>query len=344
MSSTMVAEKMMAYLYDLPEQFQNSLDVLIIIPKKYRQNYANILVSGLGGSAIGGDILKDYAASKASIPVIVNRDYHVPAFVGKDTLFFAVSYSGNTEETLSAYDEAVEKGAAVICITTGGKLAAKAERDGNHIIRVPDGLVPRAATGYLFAPLVLTLERLGILRGVSADLEETYNVLKHIRSRINPDVPKSQNEAKLIADKIKGTLPVIWGTSGFSEAVALRWKAQFNENAKCPAYYNVFPELNHNEIVGFEVPEELIANTSIIILKDKLDNERVKKRIEITTDIIKDKVKNIIEVNSEGESFIARFYSLVYIGDYASYYLALEYGLDPTPVKVIDYLKAELAK
>ncbi|NLB88121.1 MAG: bifunctional phosphoglucose/phosphomannose isomerase, partial [Syntrophomonadaceae bacterium] len=218
------------------------------------------------------------------------------------------------------------------------------EKDGNYVIKVPEGLVPRAATGHLFAPLALTLEKLGILRGVRLELEETYEVLKNIRTRINPDVDKSENEAKIIAEKIKGSLPVIWGASGFSEAIALRWKAQLNENAKCPAYYNAFPELNHNEIVGFEVPQDLIANTSIILLKDKFDNERVKKRMEITTNIIKDKVKNIIEVNSEGESFIARFYSLVYIGDYVSVYLALDYGIDPTPVKVIDYLKVELAK
>lgn len=344
MSNTMTAEKMMEYLYEMPEQFQKSLEMEIVIPEKYQKNYANILVSGLGGSAIGGDILKNYAASRASLPVIVNRDYHIPAFVGKDTLFLAVSYSGNTEETLSAYEEAVNNGAAIICITTGGKLAAKAEQDGNYVIKVPSGLVPRAATGHLFAPLALTLEKLGILSGVRAELEETYNVLQNIRTRINPDVAKSENEAKLIAEKIKGSIPVIWGASGLSEAVALRWKAQLNENAKCPAYYNVLPELNHNEIVGFEAPQELIANTSIILLKDKFDNERVKKRMEITTNIIKDKVKNVIEVSSEGESFIARLYSLVYIGDYASFYLAQEYGINPTPVEVIDYLKAELAK
>ncbi len=344
MGSTLTVEKMMGFLYELPEQFQNSAAMEINLPERYYQSFTNIVVSGLGGSAIGGDILKSYAASGGSVPIVVNRDYHIPAFVNGKTLFFAVSYSGNTEETLSAYKEAVAKGAAIVCVTGGGKLSEWAKQDGNAVISVPVGLVPRAATGYLFAPLALVLEKLGILRGVKDELEETAKVLRNLRSRINPNVGTPENQALAIAQRLKDSLPVIWGSSSLSEAAALRWKAQINENAKCPAYYNIFPELNHNEIVGFEVPSDLITNTSIIILKDQFENDRIQRRIEITTNIIKDKVKNVIEVNSEGNSFLSRFYSLVYIGDYASVYLALEYGLNPTPVEVIDYLKEQLAK
>ncbi|HZK44574.1 MAG TPA: bifunctional phosphoglucose/phosphomannose isomerase [Syntrophomonadaceae bacterium] len=343
MANNMTAEQMMGYLYELPEQFKNSLALDIDLPEKYQRSYANILVTGLGGSAIGGDILKDYAASKASLPILVNRDYNIPAFVGPDTLFFAVSYSGNTEETLSAYQEAVKKGAVIICITSGGKLAELANQDGNYVIKVPGGLVPRAATGYLFAPLALAVEKLGFISGIGAELEETVEVLQDIRARINPNLDRAENQAKLIAAQLQGSLPIVWGASGLSETAALRWKAQLNENAKCMAYYNVFPELNHNEIVGFEMPEEMVANISVIILKDQFDNEKIKKRMTVTTDIIKDKVKNVIEVNSEGKSFLARFYSLTYIGDYASVYLALDYGINPTPVEVIDYLKEQLA-
>ncbi len=343
MSNEMTAEQMMEYLYGLPEQFVGSLKLDLAFVSRYKKEYRNIVVSGMGGSAIGGDILRVYAANKTPIPVLVVRDYNIPAFVDQNTLFLAVSYSGNTEETLSAYSQAREKGASIICITTGGKLKAMAEQDGYEVVEIPSGLVPRAATGYLFAPLALLLDELGIIEGVYQELQETVEVLQGMREQLHPGVEAGRNQARVIAGKLKDSLPVIWGTAGISEVAALRWKAQINENAKCPAYYSIFPELNHNEIVGFEVPQELLASISCIILRDKYDNERVKRRIEISKDIIKDQVKEIIEVNSQGESYLARFYSLVYIGDYASVYLALEYGINPTPVKVIDYLKAQLA-
>ena len=343
LSNEMTAEQMMEYLYGLPEQFVGSLKLDLAFVSRYKKEYRNIVVSGMGGSAIGGDILRVYAANKTPIPVLVVRDYNIPAFVDQNTLFLAVSYSGNTEETLSAYSQAREKGASIICITTGGKLKAMAEQDGYEVVEIPSGLVPRAATGCLFAPLALLLDELGIIEGVYQELQETVEVLQGMREQLHPGVEAGRNQARVIAGKLKDSLPVIWGTAGISEVAALRWKAQINENAKCPAYYSIFPELNHNEIVGFEVPQELLASISCIILRDKYDNERVKRRIEISKDIIKDQVKEIIEVNSQGESYLARFYSLVYIGDYASVYLALEYGINPTPVKVIDYLKAQLA-
>jgi len=340
----MTAEKMMDYLYELPQQFEHSLEMKFDFIDRYKRDYKNIIVSGLGGSAIGGDILRTYAFKKAGLPIIVNRDYDVPGFVNRDTLFFAVSYSGNTEETLSAYQQAREKGASIICITSGGKLSGMAVQDGYAVVKIPGGLVPRAATGYLFAPTALVLEEIGVLSGVKGELEETVKVLKQIRETIKPDVSIPGNKAKVIAGAIKDGIPVIWGASGTSETAAMRWKAQINENAKSPAYYNVFPELNHNEIVGFEVPQGLLSNFTVIILRDRFDNERVKKRMEITKGIIRDRVKNVIEVESKGESFLARFYGLTYIGDYVSVYLALEYGINPTPVKVIDYLKEELQK
>ncbi len=343
MSNEMTAEQMMEYLYGLPEQFANSLELNFTFTSRYKKEYRNVVVSGMGGSAIGGDILRVYATKKARVPVLVVRDYNIPAFVDQHTLFLAASYSGNTEETLSAYSQAREQGASIICVTTGGKLKAMAEQDGYAVVGIPAGLVPRAATGYLFAPLALLLEGLGIVEGVRQELQETVGVLRGMREQLHPGVEAGSNEARIIAGKLKDSLPVIWGTAVVSEIAALRWKAQINENAKCPAYYSILPELNHNEIVGFEVPQPLLASISCIILRDKYDYERVKRRIEISKDIIKDQVKDIIEINSQGESYLARFYSLVYIGDYASVYLALEYGINPTPVKVIDYLKAQLA-
>lgn len=344
MTTIMNAEKMAEFLYELPDQFQHGATMEINIPERYFKKHNNVLVTGLGGSAIGGDILRTCAGRQANLPVIVNRGYHIPAFVDSNTLFFAVSYSGNTEETLSAYQEAVAKEANIICITSGGTLSEWAKRDGNMLINVPAGLVPRAAVGYLFAPLAIVMEKLILLEGAAEELQETAKVLRNLRAKINPDVDISTNQARIIAAQLKDSLPVIWGNSSISETAALRWKAQLNENAKCPAYYNVFPELNHNEIVGFEVPADLIAKTSIIVLKDYDDGKQIRKRMAVTADIIKDKVKNIIEVESDGNSFLARFFSLIYIGDYVSFYLAQEYGINPSPVEVIDYLKEELGK
>jgi len=338
----MTVEKMAAYLWDLPEQFATILQQGVNLPAQYQREYRNIVVTGLGGSAIGGDILRTYALSQARIPVLVNRDYDLPGFVDSNSLVLVVSYSGNTEETLSAYQQAGQRGAAIIAVTSGGKLADMANNDGAAVVQVPGGLSPRAATGYLFAPLALILAEIGIMPGAANELEETIRVLQDVRKDIHPGI--DDNEARMIARKLKGNLPVIWGTTAHSEVAALRWKTQINENAKCPVFYNVFPELNHNEIVGFEEPNHILDHLVVIMLRDSGDHERVQKRIEISKGIIADKVKKVIEVKTRGESFLAKFYSLAYIGDYTSFYLALEYGINPTPVDTIDYLKSELAR
>jgi glucose/mannose-6-phosphate isomerase len=342
--TALTAEQMMEFLYELPQQFEDSLDMKFAFAGEYRKSYQNIVISGLGGSAIGGDIIRTLAAGRAQLPVVVNRDYNLPSFVNENTFFAAISYSGNTEETLSAYQQAREKGAAIICLTSAGKLAEMAANDGYAVINVPGHLVPRAATGYLLAPLALFLEEIGLLNNVRLEIEETIQVLKWQRKMLNPEVGTPDNQARQLAEKLKGAIPIIWGSSGLTEAAALRWKAQINENAKSPAYYNLFPELNHNEIVGFEVPQELLSHLAVVMLRDPGDSPQIQKRMAITRQIIEKRVREVIEVSSLGKSFLARFYSLVYLGDYTSVYLAHEYGINPTPVEVIDYLKAELAR
>lgn len=339
----MTVEKMQKYLQSLPEQFNEMLKLKITLPGRYKKDYRNILISGLGGSAIGGDILRSYALAQCAIPLIVNRDYVLPAFVDNQTLVMAVSYSGNTEETISAYQQAQKSGADIIVISSGGKLSALAKEDGFMVVEVPGGMSPRAASGYLFCPMALILEQMGILTGVSRDILQTAQVLTDLRAEINPAID-NDNPARQLAREMKDRIPVIWGSSGHSEIAALRWKAQINENAKSPAYYNVFPELNHNELVGFEAPKELLTHLLIIILRNPTDHEQVKKRMQISQDIIREQVAGVIEVEARGQSWLARLYSLIYMGDYASFYLALEYGINPTPVNVIDYLKAALSR
>lgn len=337
-------EPMKSYLYSLPDQFSHCLGMSYEEVGRLRRPFKQVVVSGLGGSAIGGDILRTYAFPRALIPILVNRDYHLPGFVDENTLFIAVSYSGNTEETLQAYDEAKSRQAQILAISSGGELSKRAEADGYAVVTIPGGLSPRAASGFLLTPLLLSLESLGILSDVKGDIAETVTILKNLRDVLKPSDGGHSSPAQAIAQAMKGGIPVIWGSVNRTEAAALRWKAQINENSKSPAYYNVFPELNHNEIVGFEDPDVLLAQLVIIILKDRYDYERVQQRMRVTQGLIEKKVKKVIEVESAGESLLARLYSLIYIGDYVSFYLALEYGTDPTPVKAIDYLKEELAK
>lgn len=334
---------MMRYLWDLPAQFEYGLAGREALPN-IGEGVQNIVITGMGGSAIGGDILRSLAAQTAQVPVVVNRGYEVPRFVGPRTLFLAVTYSGNTEETLSSFEQARKQGAQIICLTSGGQLKELAGYYDYPCLTVPGGLSPRAATGYLFAPLALLLEKNGLIQGVTEDLRETVDVLYRLRDQLNPEAPVEGNPARAIARLMKGALPVIWGSTGLSETVAFRWKAQINENAKSPAYWAVLPELNHNEIMGFDEPRDIIKHLCLVILRDNGDHPRVLRRIEITKDLVKDKVKNLLEVQSSGRSWLARFYSLVYIGDYASTYLALEYGKDPVAIEAINHLKAELAK
>jgi glucose/mannose-6-phosphate isomerase len=334
---------MMKYIAEIPDQFAESLQFDYSFTEKYKRDYFNILVSGVGGSAIGGDILRIIAQHKTSIPIAVNRNYDIPAYVNENTLFLAVSYSGNTEETIASVQKASDKKANIICITSGGKIAKMADLMGWGKVILPGGLPPRAATGYLFAPLALILEEIGYLPGVNGEIQETIKILKYIWNDYGLSAPAEENKALSIARELKRTIPVIWGAQGATEISALRWKTQLNENTKCLAYYNVFPELNHNELVGLEIPDSLISQMVAVFLCDNHEHYRIKKRMEITQNLIADKIKKVIKVNSQGESLMARIYSLCYIGDLVSVYLAAEYDIDPNPTHMIDYLKEKLA-
>ncbi|MCR4400567.1 MAG: bifunctional phosphoglucose/phosphomannose isomerase [Syntrophomonadaceae bacterium] len=344
MGEELTADTMFGYLERLPEQFTESLGLDLRWAEEMPRRYNCIVVAGQGGSAIGGDVLRTYCQSRLPVPVLVNRDYRLPACVGPDSLVLAVSYSGNTEETLSAYVDALCRQAHLVAVTTGGKLAEWAAHDGVPVIEVPPGFMPRAAAGYLFAPAALLLERLRLLAGVSEEIQETARVLQERRATLLPAVPAERNEARQLAARLAGALPIIWGAAGSTEVAALRWKGQINENAKSPAYYNVFPELDHNEIVGFEAPEDLVRRLALVILRDRDDHERVVKRMAITADVVGRRAASISEVHSSGEGLLARLFSLMYVGDYTSTYLALEYGINPTPVQAIDELKARMAQ
>ncbi len=300
-----------------------------------------IVVTGLGGSAMGGDILGSYLSEEAKIPIFVNRCYTLPGFVDENTLLLVVSYSGNTEETISAYHQGVKLSAKVVIVTSGGKLGELGKAQGVPLAIVPPGMPPRTALGYLFLPLLVILEKLGLIGAKGEDIEETAFLLEELSRRWAPS--SSQNQPRDLARKLFGKLPLIYG-SELLKAACLRWKTQINENSKSLAYSVVFPELNHNEIIGWEGTEELRQSLMIVILRDEGEPERIKKRIEITKSVLGERPGGIEEVRSEGKSLLARLFSLIYLGDWLSFYLGILYGVDPTPVESIESLKRKLAE
>lgn len=335
------ANNMYDLIYGLPEQLKEAFDISESIVNQLKlENIKNIVISGMGGSAIGGDLVKTAVENNLKIAVIVNRGYKLPGFVDKETLVIASSYSGNTEETLSSYEDAKKRNANIIVITTGGKLKERALEDNIPIITIPSGLPPRAAIGYSFVPIYRVIEKLFVTEGES--IETLFDFLKEVREDFAKEVPRGQNKAKALAEKIFGKLPLIYGTQGLTEAVAARWKGQLNENSKHPAFYNVFPELNHNEIMGFEGEGNLLKKFVVIVLRMPEEHERIDKRIKITKDLIRDKIAYFEEIWPKGENALQRLFYHIMLGDFVSYYLALLNEKDPMEIDFINALKQRI--
>ena len=340
---------MIELLEEFPQKMRDALrlgEELSVSASNYKRNFKNIVILGMGGSAIGGDLLSDYLADELSIPIVVIRGYDIPKFVDENSLVFAVSYSGNTEETLSALKKCLEAKARIIALTSGGKLALLTHAQENNfpVIKVPAGIQPRAAISYLFFPMLKALERLGLAKKRNEEIEETHNILQALSKEYGAKSPIKNNFAKKVARSLYQHLPLVYGSEGLLEAVAMRWKTQINENSKWPCFWNVFPELDHNEIVGYEIENKINRQVKIIYLQDKEGLLRVEQRREITRKIIEDKVAEFIVCPTKGKGKMARMFSLIFLGDLASYYLAILNQIDPSPVACIEDLKKELAK
>ncbi len=308
------------------------------------RSFKNIVVLGMGGSAIGGDLLSDYLADELSIPIVVIRGYDIPKFIDENSLVFAVSYSGNTEETLSALKKCLEAKARVIALTSGGKLAVFSQENNFPVIKVPAGIQPRAAISYLFFPILKALERIGLIKERDGEIEETHKILQELSSEYCAKSPLKNNFAKKVAMGLYQHLPLVYGSEGLLKAVAMRWKTQINENSKWPCFWNVFPELDHNEIVGYEIENSINRQVKIIYLQDKEGLLRVEQRGKITRNIIEDKVAEFIVCPTKSKGKMARMFSLIFLGDLASYYLAILNQVDPSPVACIEDLKKELVR
>ncbi len=337
-------EDMLARIKEMPWQCRQAWQTAMHfdLPPDYSE-VDKVVILGMGGSAIGGDLVRSLAASEAKLPIFIHRDYGLPAFVDARTLVIASSYSGNTEETLSSFEQALKTGAKKLVMTTGGRLKEMADTNNIPVFKIEYQSQPRAALGFSFLPTLGVLQRLGFLNDKSADVAETVSVLEALSAKIDEKATLASNPAKQLAQRLYGHLPVIYG-AGIAAEAAHRWKTQLNENSKAWAFYEVFPELNHNATVGYELPKELASRIRVILLRSPSFNQRIKLRYEVTCELLERAGVNYEFVDSEGKSPLSQMVSLVSFGDYVSYYLAILYRVDPTPVKVINYLKERLAK
>ena len=333
---------MLASIAELPLQCEDGwIQVQALdLPDGYR-SVEQIVILGMGGSAIGGDLLRAWLVPECPIPIIVHRDYGLPAFVGERTLVIACSYSGNTEETLTGFGCAVQSGARVVSITTGGELERRTRDRGLPLCLFHYKTQPRAALGYSLTFPLGILQRLGLIEDKSADVAEAVAVSRQWQAEVNESVPLAENSAKRLASKLYQRLPVVYGAEHLSE-VARRWKGQLNENAKSWAIFDVLPELNHNTVAGYSFPADMRQVAYVILLTSQLNHPRVRQRIAITRELLDQHGLDCETVEARGSSALAQVLSAIHYGDYVSYYLAMLHGVDPWSIGGIDFVKRRL--
>ncbi len=302
----------------------------------------SVVCCGMGGSAVAGDVLKASFRERLGVPVDVNRSPILPEFAGPHTLVVVSSYSGNTAETLSAFHEAVERGCRVLAITGGGTLGAECAARGLAVVRVPGGFQPRAAVGHLTFAMLGALEAAGLLPRLADDVADVVGELELGVAGLGPDLPTDRNRAKALAGAIGDRIPVVWGTDGVAAVAAMRWKTQMNENGKVPAFASAMSELDHNEVVGWTSPYG--ERCAVIGLRHGGEPSEIAARFPLSADIARDAGAVYDEVQVATRSLLATLFALVIVGDFTSCYVALRRGVDPTPVAVIDRLKAALAR
>ena len=295
---------------------------------KLEGTFNRIVICGMGGSCMPGDLLKIYLHD-SNIPIESIRDYSLPNYIDKNTLVFCISYSGNTEETLSMFKDAARKGCKIVSICSGARLEQLAETHRKPLIKVPKGLQPRAAVIYQFFPLIRILENNGL---IPSKEKEVKNLIDSLGKQNIKEL------AEKLAEKLIDKIPIIYASEKFYP-IAYRWKTEFNENAKIMAFSNRFSELNHNELVGYTNKK---ADFHVIILTIDEDHRRMQKRIRITKELIQQKGVPITEINIKGNYFLTKMFSAIQIGDLTSIYLAFKYKTNPSPVNIIEDLKEKL--
>ena len=296
-----------------------------------------MVIAGVGGSAIGGDLFRTYMARVSPCPVHVIRGYRLPLWVDSRTLVVAVSCSGSTRETLTMFQQARDLHIPLVAVTRGGELAQAAQESNIPVIRLQGNSPPRTTLGTTLSILLALAQFLELIPPGESPLQEAHSLLTSMATDLRPS--SGGGEALELALKLQGSIPLIYAGGPLLESVATRWKGQFNENSKTPAFTNTFPELGHNEIVGWEGD---MGPFHLVLLRDKEETTLQKRTIAAAMELLKNRCRGIEEVTSRGNSLLARLLSLVYMGDWASYYLALIKGVDPTPIPLIEELKRRI--
>jgi glucose/mannose-6-phosphate isomerase len=299
---------------------------------------SSVVVCGMGGSGIAGDVLQCLYAGRSRVPIVVCKGYELPEFVGRDTLVIALSFSGNTAETLEAFDAGVAAGARVVAVSAGGGLEVRAGEQGVSHIAVPtDVAMPRAALGYLAAAPVGVLDAAGLIPPARDAVRETAAALRARVPLWGPERALSANPAKELAAWIGDRVPLVWAPEGVGQTAALRWKNQFNENAKGPAFVATLPELAHNEVEGWT--DGTGAGFALIVLRPAHGRGWVERGVAVTLKAIEGSGLDAREVGGPGEGVMSRLFQLIHLGDFASAYLAILRGVDPTPVPILTRIK-----
>ena len=331
-------------IYDFPDHIQTAVKIGDNISLDHTYNgIQNIVLAGMGGSAIGGDVARLLAKNELNIPMLVSRNYTLPNWVNKKTLVICSSYSGNTEESIAAFDQAHDKGAQIIGITTGGSLMERMHDLKMDVLAVPTGLQPRAALALSFVPILYLLNKVNLVGSDTInELNCAVDLISLKRDQYGEEIVR--NPTYQLAQKIYKTLPIIYGENEATSILAVRWKNQLSENAKMLAFHNELPEMNHNEIVGWENNSELINQLSVIWLTDEEDHPQIAARQEVTREIIGNLPRYHEVVSVEGGSKVERLIHMIHFGDWVSFWCAILHGTDPTPVIKIDKLKRILSK
>jgi len=308
------------------------------IDSSFEKNINNIVIAGMGGSAISGDLLKPFLSDEVQIPLYVNRDYFLPNYADEKTLVIISSYSGNTEESISCFKEAVKKGCKIIAVSTGGLIKNFADENNLPCINLKKGFQPRFALGVSFFSLLKILQSLGLI----PSQEEVVDEITLLWKDKGIEYSGEENIALKHAEELAGFIPVIYSSANFGP-IGYRLKCQFNENSKLHAFNNVIPELNHNEIIGWETFQEKLLNVKLITIVDNDYHSQIVKRFKITKELAQKKGVEIIVLKSNEKNIKVRIMDLIFLGDWITYYLAVLRGLDPSEIDYIDELKQRLA-
>ena len=336
-------EFLLRHISRFDEQCQDAIEIAkscsnLSKPKKIQ----NIVILGMGGSAIGGDLLKTLLINECPLPIIVNRNYNLPQFVNEKSLVFAISYSGNTEETLTAFKEVLKRKSKVVVIASGGRLAFLANRQKIPLVKIPSGIPPRAALGYLFFPMIIFLQKWNIIENQTINILEAINTIQKQEEKYNTEKSVSDNRAKELAMKLHKKIPFVIGIEDLTDVVALRWKCQFSESSKKFAFTQLYPELGHNDVEGWKGIGKLSKNLVALFLRSSDESEDTITRIGTLKTLLKNHVSEIIDVKENGSGRLSQIFSLCHLGDYVSFYLSVLNKVDPTPVSNIDALKEKL--